>query len=330
MSALSPVVGHERAREILRRALAARTVGAGYLFSGPAGVGKRLVAEEFVRAFLCREEGPEPCGVCPSCTRGANAPHPDALTLGPAEKRKSIVVEQVRELTAALALSPAWGHRRAAIIDPADAMNANAANALLKTLEEPPAGRTIVLVASRPGSLPATVLSRCRRVPFGVLTEEEVATVLMRAARWPEQTARQAAALAEGSPGAALARDGKAWQEAALTARSLLGALVAGDRGAQLALAESAREGREGTSLALQVLLGWLRQAARGGLGLAAGAVPEELRGRGTGAVSPWIEGVLEALRRLEANANPKLVLATLGPGGGETGMYGRPGRPVG
>ncbi|HEY5998625.1 MAG TPA: DNA polymerase III subunit delta', partial [bacterium] len=231
---LGGVVGHAPQRELLARALARGAVHPAYLFTGLPGVGKRLLALELARAWLCHAEMGAPCGACPSCRAVGGDAHPDWLLVAPEkekEKRKSIGVEQVRNFGAWLWQTPARGSRKAALIDPADALTAEAANALLKTLEEPPPGRVVVLVASRPGALPPTVRSRCQQVAFGPLAEEEVAEVLRRNG-WPAQAARQAAALADGSPGAALTRDAKAWQESAETVRSLLEALARGERGA--------------------------------------------------------------------------------------------------
>jgi len=302
------VVGHARALEVLRRALAADATAGGFLFAGPAGVGKRLAAEEFARGVLC--EGPRrPCGTCRGCRLPAGAPHPDVVRCEPLEGRKQLLVEQVREFGAAIALSPAWGTRRVGVIDPAEALTTAAANALLKTLEEPPPGRTIVLVCARPGALPATVLSRCRRVSFGALADDEVATVLQRARGWPAEAARTAAALAGGSAGAALAREGKGWQEAVGAARALAAALGGGGRGPLLAAAEGARE-RDAALLAVEVLLSWLRGAARGDR---AGSAPPELAAVGPGEAAELMARALAVHRRLEANANAKLALAALG-----------------
>jgi DNA polymerase-3 subunit delta' len=213
----------------------------------------------------------------------------------------------VRLLTEWLYLSPVLGRRKVALIDPAGDLTENAANALLKTLEEPPPGRVVILVAPSPGSLPPTVRSRCQHVAFGALPDGEVAEVLRRAG-WPAQAARQAAALAEGSPGVALARDGKAWRESADAVRAVL---ESGERGAALALAEGLGESRERVQLALQALLGLLREAARRRLGPAAGAeAPLPLRRLGTAEVGRLLESALETHRRLEGDRPPNAKLA--------------------
>jgi len=306
------VVGHERAKQILARTLSGRTIPSCLLFSGPPGVGKRRVADEFVRACLCLEQGPAPCGHCESCRLHGTGAHPDLLAVGPEEKKKHISVEQARALGAWIGSTPALGRRKAVIVDPADALRSEGANALLKTLEEPPSGTVIVLVAARAGALPATVRSRCQQVPFGSLTDEEVAEVLRRN-RWPAQAARQAAALAEGSPGNALGRDGKLWQEGSDAVRALLENLASGGRGEALAFAEGLGEGRERSLVALQALIGFARAAARRSLGDAAvtnSMVPGILQRLGTDEICGLLAGALETHRRLEGDRPPNVKLA--------------------
>jgi DNA polymerase-3 subunit delta' len=323
------LVGHRRAKETLSRALARSTVHTGYLFTGPAGVGKHLAAAEFVRALLCRAAGTEtaPCGLCPSCKLAGGQTHADLITVTPDEKKKakSISIDQVRSLGEWLSQSPTHGQRKAAILDPADALGAPAANALLKTLEEPPPGRVIVLIATRPGALPPTVRSRCQQVSFGSLSDDEVAEVLRRNS-WPALSARQAAALAEGSPGNALQRDGRLWQETAAAVRALLDALAAGERGAALAFAEAAGDPRERALASLQAIIGFSRLAARqqlGDRGAGPDAVPALLARMGPEQIDGLLAGALETHRRLDGDRPPnaKLALATLLAGASDAGV---------
>jgi DNA polymerase-3 subunit delta' len=228
------------------------------------------------------------------------------------EKRKTISVDQARDLGAWLSRTPALGQRKAVIVDPADALTAAAANALLKTLEEPPPGSVIVLVATRAGALPATVRSRCQQVSFGTLSDEEVAEVLRRN-RWPAQAARQAAALAEGSPGVALGRDGKLWQESADAVRSVLESLDRGERESAMAFSEGLGEGRERALVSLQALIGFTRAAARMRLGdgaVGAAVVPGILQRLGTEEICRLLGEALETHRRLEGDRPPNVKLA--------------------
>jgi DNA polymerase-3 subunit delta' len=279
-------------------------------------VGKHLAAREFVSGWLCLEGAGGACGVCDSCSRVGAGTHHDLIEVTLAEKKKTIGVEQVRDLGEWLSQSPILGRHKAAIVDPASAMTVEAANALLKILEEPPAGRVIILVVTRPGALPPTVRSRCQQVSFGALAVGEVAEVLRRNG-WPAQAARQAAALAEGSPGAALALDGRLGQESAAAVRSLFDALASGQRGAALAFAEAAGEPRERALASLQAIVGFTRLAARRHLGDCAGetvALPAPLARLAPEQTSRLLAQALETLRRLEGDRplNAKLALANL------------------
>ena len=147
------------------------------LIGGRAGLGKRRLAMHLARALLCeapRADG-EACGACVSCRLVDSGSHPDLRLIdlviydeeGDAKKVDRITVDRIRELTTFTQLS---SHRRVAkvaVIVPAEALNPEAANALLKTLEEPPPATFLLLVSHQPGRLPATIISRCRRVPVG-------------------------------------------------------------------------------------------------------------------------------------------------------------------
>jgi DNA polymerase III subunit delta' len=148
------------------------------LLAGPAGLGKREFLADFVKGLLCqRPEQGVACGTCRSCLLLAAGTHPDvvALSFGLRKDggvRTEIVVDQVRDLSQRLAMSSQFGGWQVATIDPADAMNAAAANALLKTLEEPTPSTILILVADEPARLPATIRSRCQRIDFLVPTRE--------------------------------------------------------------------------------------------------------------------------------------------------------------
>jgi DNA polymerase-3 subunit delta' len=142
------------------------TLGHAYLIAGPEGLGKQAFAEAFARYVLCEaEEGrTAACGDCRSCRLYASASHPDLKRVTITEDHPTIRIDQVRELVDFFALKPHYQRRRIAIVHPADVMNRNAANALLKILEEPPPSALLILVCHRAGLLPPTVVSRCQRV----------------------------------------------------------------------------------------------------------------------------------------------------------------------
>lgn len=190
----------------LQAMLAADRLPHALLIAGPGGTGEHVFAERVAQALLCAEPARAPCGACPACRQYGAGTHPDAIRLEPPEAGKAIPVDAVRALSGRLALTGAG--RKVALIDPADAMNANAANSLLKTLEEPPGDCVLLLVSLRPGRLPATVRSRCQRITFG-LPEPEIALAWLG-----EQGVTDAATWLARAAGAPLAARDLAQQEA--------------------------------------------------------------------------------------------------------------------
>jgi DNA polymerase-3 subunit delta' len=133
------------------------------MICGPVGLGKTALADWLARRLLCLSPaGQDPCGECPSCRMIDAGTHPDQFRVGIPEEKREIPVDSIRELTDSLQLTPSIGARRLGLVEPAEAMNRNAANALLKTLEEPHPGAWLILVSHQPGRLPATVRSRCQ------------------------------------------------------------------------------------------------------------------------------------------------------------------------
>ncbi|HED39870.1 MAG TPA: DNA polymerase III subunit delta' [Chromatiales bacterium] len=136
------------------------------LLSGRRGIGKHHFAVQLAELLLCSENQAEPCGRCKGCRLIAAGTHPDLKQIEPPEDKQIIGVDQIRELTHYLSLTALCGGYRVVLIDPADCMNANAANSLLKTLEEPPANTSLLLISDRPSALPATIRSRCQVINF--------------------------------------------------------------------------------------------------------------------------------------------------------------------
>jgi len=197
--AFAGLVGHAGPRRILTAALASGRLPHALLLHGPAGVGKGDWARRLAAALLCTDHARRPCGACAACGRIAHGNAFDLMTLIP--DGAQIKVEQVRALKDLVHSGVRPG---VALVDPADAMNPSTANTLLKTLEEPPPGWTLVLVTARPEAVLATIRSRCQAVRFGLLAEPEARAVLAARGVAPEHLGLMAR-LADGAPGAILA-----------------------------------------------------------------------------------------------------------------------------
>jgi DNA polymerase-3 subunit delta' len=193
------VIGHRKVCELLRRE-SAHPVHA-YLFVGAAGVGKATVARSFATLLLCPTGGDHDVA-CSSCRRASTGSHPDLVRVEP-EGRTSLGVDQARAMVSSAALVPVESTRRVFLVEEAGLMTEQAANALLKTLEDPLGTVTFLLVAESEDDFPPTVSSRCRTVHFGRVPEDELTAALVSLGRTEEQ-ARATALVAGGRPGLAL------------------------------------------------------------------------------------------------------------------------------
>ena len=187
----------------LRKGLEQGRLPHAFLFVGPEGIGKKTFALRFAQALLC-ERVPEakldPCGHCPSCRQVMAGTNPDLLQVGKPEDKNELPIKVIRDLNADLGLKPSRGTRKVAIVDDADDLNDEAANAFLKTLEEPPPGSALILVGTSAEVQLDTLVSRCRVVRFDPLPEAELVAVLLEqhVADDPEAALRLAQ-LGEGS-----------------------------------------------------------------------------------------------------------------------------------
>ena len=213
MSATTPITFAPWQQRIYAQAAAsleAGRLGHALLFAGPAQLGKRAVATRLAQRLLCenRSDDGEPCGQCRACHLLEAGTHPDYqfISFVPNKEgtrlRTEIVIEQIREVSERLSLTPQYGGAQIVILDPAEAINHAASNALLKTLEEPVAGRYLWLISAHPARLSATIRSRCQKLEFRLPPENESLSWL-RARGHSESVAREALEAARGHPGLA-------------------------------------------------------------------------------------------------------------------------------
>ena len=199
------IKGQDKAITILRHALGNDRLAHAYLFIGPEGVGKRLTALTLAKAMNCQFP-PEPgdcCEKCPPCIKANSSNHADIIAVEP--EGEFIKIDQVRGIQKRLRFRPMEGGRRACFIDPADQMKAEASNALLKILEEPPRDTHLFLITARPHQLLATILSRCQWIKFKPLSRPAIAQILRKDRGLDEEKAHFYASLAGGSVGQAVA-----------------------------------------------------------------------------------------------------------------------------
>lgn len=167
---LSPYPWQERQWRQLLSVLEQGRIPHALLLAGSEGLGLEDFARALAARLLCTEASgeQEACGTCRSCRLFAAGSHPDTVCIEPEEAGKAIKVEAVRALIDLLQLSSQYGRYKVAVITPAEAMNRNAANSLLKTLEEPTPGSVLILCARQPAQLPITIRSRCQRLNFSI------------------------------------------------------------------------------------------------------------------------------------------------------------------
>lgn len=170
------LTGQEQAREFLRNALASKRLSHAYLFIGSAGSGKLDAAYALAQGALCPDGG---CGSCDDCERVARRSHPDVHLLTPGSP-SGYLVDQIRGVVDDLAMAPIRARRKVYILDEAEQLTSATANALLKSLEEPPEGVMFVLLASTREAVLPTVLSRCQVVPFRPVAPQEALDALVR------------------------------------------------------------------------------------------------------------------------------------------------------
>jgi DNA polymerase-3 subunit delta' len=318
-----PVIGHEWAVRLLRQSLAQERLSHAYLFLGVAGVGKTTLARALVQAVLCQADAPadRPCGGCRACSMVIQNRHPDVrLVVAPGPERP-IAIEQIRDMQRDASLSPVEGRAKIFILRDLDRATHQAANALLKTLEEPPSRVMLLLTASQSEALLPTVISRCQVIPLRVLPIAVVEDALRE--RWqvaPEQAALLAR-LSRGSLGAAVAalgdQQGSAWRQRCFVE---MAQLIRGGYVERLQQAEQLSQQAEMVRPTLTLWLGWWRDVMLTQARCEEQIVNIDYRAEvdavaqqcSPGQVQETIKRLWATLKYLDANVNLRLALETL------------------
>lgn len=337
MAEFDSIIGHEVALGLLGTLLANDSLAHALLFCGSEGVGKATVAKLLAMALNCerrhllpdkwRKEGlfPEhlPCKKCRTCRSIAAGNHPDVTVLD--AEGKPIKIDQVRQLIAALSMKAFGAGNKVAVIDSAQFLTHEAANALLKILEEPPRDTVIILTASKVHELLPTIVSRCQQIRFGGVEVTTLSGWLAR--KVPGLDDRQAkvlAAMADGRPAKALelADRGIALRDGCLAATGLDSGTGPGHAGLSRMLAWAAETAANAETLSdkLSIIETWLRDLVvatiEPGLVINSDRKEDLLRLAGQADVNYLLDcfdSLLKVRRQLEAHANRRLALEVLG-----------------
>lgn len=339
----SKLAGNQRVKESLRRILMTGRIPGGLLFAGEEGVGKKLFALELAKALNCRApvEEVEACDACPSCARIERSKFPEyASDTDNKEKiiwsehtdvgivrpfNRLIRVAQMRELEREANFRPYEGRARVFLIEDAERLNESSSNALLKTLEEPPATSHLILITSRPAQLLLTIRSRCQMIRFAPLDIAEIESHLRALnPKLSKNEASLAAHLARGSIGRALSTDLAAYVEQRKAMLDVLEALaVTGDRARLLRAAEELCDAKrkEEYEPRLGVLETLIHDVWTLSLGAKAGAIANQDLGEKLALIGArlesrraarWLGEIEEHRRRLEVNINRKVATDAL------------------
>ncbi len=324
------VVGHDWVVALLRNGIASERVSHAYLFTGAPHVGKRTLALNLAQALNC-EDQEKPCGRCVSCSKISKGVHPDVRVIDrqyqahlreeASAQQKALRIDTIRTIVEEVSLKPFEGQRKVFIIREAEAMTSEAANCLLKTLEEPPAQAVLLLTASDTRLLLPTIVSRCQVFGLRLVPMKLIERELQSRYGVDQERARFLARLSEGKMGWAIAatQDDTVLEQREERLKQLLALLRMG-RIDRLDYAEQLSGQPRSVRAVLELWLGWWRDLllTKGGCGgMISNAdlrisLEEQARRHDLKEIFRFIKAIRETVRQLEDNVNPRLALEVL------------------
>ena len=315
------IKGQDKAIELLVSGIKQKRLAHAYLFAGPESIGKGKAAQTLAKTLNCEEEKLDSCDKCPSCRKIDNGNHPDVHWISPEGRGDIIKIEKIRWLRQNISLKPYEAKAKFYIIDKAHKMNDAASNALLKTLEEPPANSILILISQNPERLFYTIKSRCQTIRFKSMNPNELAGILKERLQLSDDAGSFLACFSSGRIGNAIALKEKnipEWKNRLID--TLINDASGLDEG-DLYSDGSKTKLREGLSETLNMLAVWYRDI------LVMKNTDEEslimnkdrlndLRSAASGFSRQRLLDILEEIRKadslIQQNVNPKLVLTSL------------------
>lgn len=310
------IKGQNSAIEFLKSYIVNDKVSHAYMFIGPAGVGKKLAAINFAKALNCLDpKDGNSCDNCAQCKKIDASNHPDVLTFAPDKENSSFGIDKIRAVTKDISLKPYEGRKKVYILDSADSMTQEAANALLKTLEEPVSDSVLILIVQNINSIFSTVQSRAKRVRFFPLPAGEIRKILTDNYKVDEKRADLLSRISSGELGKALKYNDASFFEK----RSRI---IDGLRNGALLDSDFDGFSRSDLRLALDIILTWYRDILITKTGLNQSAlinidksdlIQSEAKRSSFDGLNSIIDQVILTGSFLDQNVNPKLAMGVLG-----------------
>ncbi len=321
------IIGHTHAIDMLRRALLAQQVRHAYLFTGPQHIGKTLLAQRFAQTLLCTGGADptvapaDPCNTCLACRKVRHGNHPDVHIISKAADKQNILIEQIRALQNDSARRTLEGRRNIFIILNAHEMNSQAANCLLKTLEEPEPDVILLLTVPDAGLLLPTVISRVQQIPMQLLTTEQIRSALVQQWEVEPKEAELIAALAAGRMGWAIqAVENEDLLDERKAQLEVLAKIPSTGRVQRFELAQRLSTDAAKVQETLELWLLWWRDlmlASNGCLDLTANVdmralLKAQAAKLGSAEAERMVRAILQTMESIEQNVNTRVALEVL------------------